>query len=297
MGVPTISVEVNPDRDAEVFFNFLHSTRFPQHRNLILREYPALKKIEEGNGGVITREDVRSFLREKYAELSVPLEAIVAKIETELFTKTYPAITELAKLMQYTWSAEFPGYTAILTLRPGSPFTPPYTFYYSAVRELRGEKDRLFSFVATHEISHLILLAILEDQQTQLASEEHDADMRYFLRELLAPALMNQPSLKELTEISSGYRGNPDLHDINVAAQGGVMQVSDYFTERLSAARQSETYSFRLFLDDMVDTLRSMQAELLARKSLWNAHGMAIRKNPSLLSQYAEPIIIRRPVP
>lgn len=303
--IPSIILDVNPDEEIAMFYHGLHNNKRPWQRNIILAvdEFQPLREILET--GDIKDEDqekqiIGNFLKGFREDNKDRIDGFIAQAQKELKERSGPALTGLAKLMDYEWSEDFPGYRVVPVLLPYSPFGEN-VFFFSILGAVQGSNQMDVLDIAIHEISHMIFYELLDKNNPELANHHDNNGINIpidYLKEVLAPVLMNQPSLRKLLDLRShpsGYIGNPDLGQMYVQVDGTSekVQISKYFQQLYENLRYREQLTFPEIMNKMIKLIQPMENELLKRKDLWDKHEFEIFRDQSLLQQYSQPIPIQ----
>lgn len=304
--IPSITLEENPEEEANIFYDFLHSKDFPQHRvhifnidaykplKVLLTEGPPKSDDEE-------KQIIRQYLAELREDKKDQIQPFIDRAKKELGEeKTQNALKELASLMDYQWEEGFPGYRVVPVLLPFSPYGEN-VFYFSMIGIALGKKQDDLTFVAIHEISHMMFHGLVQKYFPQISSQESLSDALFYLKEVLAPVLMNQKPLADQIDSSryygkeqKGYIGNDDLYQMYVSPgdSGEKIQISKYFQSLYEKMRHQENKSFKEILETMINLVTHLEGELTKRRNLWNKYGHGIFKNEAILKEYAEPMIV-----
>lgn len=294
MKVPTIRIKNNLNKEVEKFLNFLHRPQSPQFRNLIFRALPELEKslkeqdkLSKNKEKIIIRDFVINFRREHNHKI----QSIVKKSEKLLKTKIKKLLTALLSLMDYNWSKKDPNFIIIPTILPFSPFEGN-VFYFSILSQINNKKGHNVLFVSVHEISHIILYKILEKQYKKPLYQIIDRELLDFLKEILAPVLMNQKPILNLLH-QKNYSGNPFLQYIFVINKDKkILQVSKFFQEFYENLRYKNKMKFTQILKIMIFLVSSMKQEIKEKNKIWNKYGNSIINFKSTFKEYSKPIKI-----
>ncbi|TRZ52531.1 hypothetical protein D4R99_02590 [bacterium] len=291
MNIPKIEVSTpSAKKESSLFNKFLNHPNFPQHRNLIFSAFPKLKELLSNKSKEKEENIVNEFVSGFYQEHCDKIEEIGKSMKIEATEKLIPGVKDLAVLMDYEWSNDHPGYIAIPSILPFSPFETN-VFYFSILGELRGSKGKGVAFIGVHEISHFILFDVLDSIYGEETKKELNNNLIYFLKEILAPVLMNQLPLANLLSVEN-YLGNPNLKEIYILDQSGKkIQISRYF-QNIYEKEKADGKVFSEIVKEMVQILRSIQNEIDERQKLWNMSGGKIYQDETLLQKYSESIKI-----
>jgi hypothetical protein len=291
MNAPKIHIITpNAEKEIDLFNKFLNHPIFPQHRNMIFSAFPDLQNSLKNTPRDEEENIVREFIFNFYKENDEKIQKIALEASVEANEKMLPALKELAVLMDYEWKDGHPGYTAIPTILPFSPFEKDL-FYFSILGELRGTKGKGVSFIGIHEISHFILFDTLASIYERNFEKELGTNLLYFLKEILAPVLMNQPTIAKILSVEN-YSGNQNFKEIYILNENNEkVQISRYFQRFYEKAR-SENKKFTDIVKEMILLLRSIQNEIDLRQKMWNENGPKIFQDDPLLQKYSEGIKI-----
>lgn len=304
--IPPIILEENPQEEVELFHRGLHvdlyDSKHPWQRDQILRAFPDLHQMITTNPQN-EEQILKDYLQKYHQEHQDKIGPVVEKTKTELTKKSVEALSELAQLMDYKWAEESPEYKVIPVLLPYSPFGDN-VFFYSILAAVNGHPQNDALFVATHEISHMLFFEILKKQHVDMFSYSLN-QMHYplavdYLKEILAPVLMKQPTLKKYLDFSmypldqwpDGYIGNDNLIQMYVTTEdmGEKMQITKYFQQLYEKMRYQENKPFSEIVEEMLRLVSPLEDELAKKRALWNKHQNGIFKDEKLLAEYSQPI-------
>ena len=295
MLVPQIKIEYDLEKETKQFLRTLHNPNFLWLRNLIFDTLPELKNRLEGiidQDEVLEEKTIKEFIvyfREKNKD---KINEIVLKSQTLLDEKAEVALTELAKLMDYQWPEDHPGYIVIPTILPNSPFEDNI-FYYSILGEIYSDSknEQNIIFCSIHEISHFILFDIL-NKNKDVFPKSLDWLQIYYLKEILIAVLMMQEPLAKILQ-SDNYLGNPDLHQIYVYDKNEekTIQICHYFKTIYETLRQ-EDKNFIDILKIFIKLIDQLRDGLNEKFQIWNQHGFKILKDKKLLEKYRKPLSV-----
>lgn len=302
--VPQIILEVNPHEELEVFYWALHHKTYPHLRKSILT-YEYFRPLKESLKSVNIRSEIQEkeiiwdFLSKAHKQDEGNINSFIELSQQELDQKSQAALTGLARLMDYKWPEKFSGYRAVPVLLPFSPFGQN-EFQFSILGAAQGKEQKSILEVSVHEISHMILFEILKELHPKWSENyNHNNISLFYLKEILAPVLMNQPPLRELLNLSSypeGYLGNDDLEGIYVAEKGdNKMQITRYFQALYEQMRNEEGKSFEAIIDFMIRQVSPLESELAKKCYLWNTHSWKVFTDPEISKAYSQPIKISSP--
>jgi len=302
LNIPEITLEESLEAEVDIFYHSLHNQYRPWQRKLILsfRDFRPLKESLEAMPAKDEAEEKRilsEFLKQCRDRNKDQIEPFISRSRQEVSNKSGEALKELAQLMDYNWPENFPGYKVVPVLLPFNPFGKNI-FYYSILKITQGVDQKDLLEVAIHEISHMVFFEILE--RLRLSSNNFSGPKNIpidYLKEILAPVLMNQPPLRRLLDLSrypEGYTGNPDLGPmfVTVGNSGERTQISRYFQQLYERMRYQEHKTFPEIVGAMVKIIMPLEAELLKRRDLWNEYQHKIFKNQALLDRHSEPMRI-----
>ncbi len=293
--MPIVYIQYDLNKEVEKFLVFLHHPKFPQHRNLIFRALPELGELlgrEKNLNQAKERAMIKSFIvdfRKKHAR---EIQRIVKSSEKLLKAKIEKTSTALFSLMDYE-PKENLTFRIIPTILPFSPFERK-TFYFSILGKLRKKSQSDIVFVSIHEISHIILYEILEREYKKPISKIADTVLLDFLKEILAPVLINQRPLAQLLH-PKGYLGNPFLHHIFVLENNKKIQITEFFQKIYENERYKNKLKFNQVLKIMLSLILSIGRELKKKNRIWNRYGNNIVHYKEAFRLYSQPIKIKRP--
>lgn len=301
---PVITIDTNPNEETAAFYYALHNAKRPWQRKKIFgfKDFQPLKQALE-TGGILDEKQEKKIISIFLGKFREPrrdqLDKFIEYSKSELDKKAAAALTELARLMDYQWPNSFPGYKVVPVLLPFSPFGNN-VFFFSILGIAQGVAQKSLLDVTIHEISHMIFFEILGKKHPELVSYRNSNSINVpidYLKEILAPVLMNQPSLKILLDLSqypNGYLGNTDIEQIYVLSDdlNEKVQISKYFQQFYERMRYQEHKTFLEVLDEMIKLIQPMEIELARRGELWNEFGIKIIKDETILAEYSKPIII-----
>lgn len=139
--------------------------------------------------------------------------------------------------------------------------------------------------VSVHEVSHIILLDILKNENIKLGRE-----LLYFIKELIAPVLVYQEDFRACFE--KRVVGNFDVLEIYFKQNGSIIKAFDYFCEMFTKNR-IEGKGFVVFLNEAISICRKIEPEIKEKRVFSDKYGLQIMKNPELLKKFREPIELR----
>lgn len=276
-----IIVENNEEAEVNIFFKFLNSKEYPQHRNIIFSCFPELREkldLQKDNEIIILRE----FLKKVREENKDNIQKSIIFIKNEVEKHGERTLEILASLMDYKWRPENGDYSLIPTILPMSPFGDN-VFYYSIYKSLKGDTEfpKVLA-VSAHEISHIIFFDILKTRNAEMGQE-----LLYFVKELIAPILVYQDDFKSI--FKKELVGNYNVLEVYFEKEGKIIKAFDYFLEMFIKNR-SEMKNFNSFLDVMILICRKIEPEIREKRDFDNKYGMQIMKDLELLKKFREPI-------
>lgn len=285
---PPIKIKYDEDREVKIFLNFLQSSKFPQQGKQIFRTFPELERaLGEKNKTEIERKlIIKNFIRKFRADHDLEITEAMRISKVLLTAKSERALNKLAELMDYKWSPDHPGYTAIPTILPFCPFGKNL-FYFTIL----SDKHPIV-FIAIHEISHMMFYEIMAKIYNKPAEEVIGWTSTYFLKELVAPIIMNQKELKEILGSKDSY-GNSFLKHIYVMSDDKIIQITKFFQNLYEHYRYEKKLNFAETLKIMVKIIASITQEIESKNKLWNQCGNKIAENEKKFNFYKEPIKIR----
>lgn len=303
--IPPIFIDEDPNAEVEVFYRGLHNKKYVWMRGTILGvdDFQPLRQPLESDKSLDENQEkqiIGDFLRDYRSQYQEQINNFVDSCRRELEENAQPALAGLAKLMDYEWPEDSEGYRVVPVLLPYSPFGDNI-FFYSILGAVWGKQqpsDLLFTSI--HEISHMMMYEILERSHPDLVSRQDHVQLNIsvdYLKEILAPVLMNQPSLSKFYDLSryeKGYMGNPDIEKMYVISEGldEKVQISRYFQQIFEKMKYQEHKSFPEILNYMVQIALPLEAEFKKRWDLWGEHHWELFDSPELLEEYTQPIKI-----
>lgn len=287
--IPKIRIEYDLEKETATFYNFLHSSKFPQQGKLIYCAFPELEVVlNDGNKNEAEEKlAIKTFIQKFREDHGQEIDQTMQINGSLLEAKNESALKKLAELMDYRWTEDHPGYAAIPTILPFCPFGKNL-FYFSILNA--GNHDIIF--VATHEISHMLFYEIMEKIYGKPAEEVLGWAGAHFLKEILAPVLMNQEEFKKILESQDSY-GNSFLKHIYVESNDQVMQITKFFQDLYENLKHEKRLRFSEILKIMVQTISSIAEEIESKNQLWNQYGSKIAKDEEKFNAYKKPIKIR----
>lgn len=292
--IPILQIKYSLDRETEKFFNFLHHPKFPQHRNLIFRSFPDLQKSlgQIQNNKNKESEIIKGFISEFRRKNEGKINKTIKKASNLIKKDSEKALGILAELMDYQWSDDHPRYIIIPTILPFSPFEKNI-FYFSILGEIKNrETVHDIIFVAVHEISHMILLDILQNKYKKSINEIIGQSSWYFFKEIMAPVMMNQNQFKEIIHTKNYYFGNPFLRYIFISQNSEKIQITKFFQDIYENVRYKQKRNFSEILEAMIDIMLSIEKEIEYKHKMWNKFGDNIVNLENELALYSNPIKI-----
>ncbi|MCL5784089.1 MAG: hypothetical protein M1142_01900 [Patescibacteria group bacterium] len=296
--VPQIILEENPQEELELFQDGLHNQKYAWQRREIFRAFPDLEWLITANPAN-EKEILKYYLQKYHQKCQDELSPFIKNTKEELAEQSKEALSQLGQLMDYRWTEESPGYKVVPVLLPYGPFGDN-VYFYSVLPAAYGDQQTDALFIAIHEISHMLLFEILKKQHPDMFTYTSNGQMHYplaidYLKEILAPVLINQPPLQKLLNPSSrpnNYLGNTELEQIYVTDENsqGKRQISQYFQQLYEKLRNQEHRTFPETLEEMIHLILPLEDEFAKRRQLWNEHGTGIIQDEKLLAEYAQPI-------
>lgn len=299
MNIPTISIEYNLDEEVEQFLKFLHHPLYIQSRKNICRTFPKLEELlgdkKEGEEKKVLREFIQKYRLKRHDRIDNFM-----RNSQELLSKNAKnVLQELGLLMDYEWSKNFPGYKIVPVILPFTPYNyEKKTWYFSMIRAAQGVEQKDVLLVAVHEISHMIFYDYLRELGINWSAGDDPEKIAYeYLKEILAPVIMNQKSLARYLNLDfyeGGYFGNPDIAFIFVRSSknGEVLRISRYFQSIYEDLKYKKGESFLEILKVMINLILSIKEELRKKRQLWNQYGLDIFQNDHTHHTFEEPIQI-----
>ncbi|MFA6459009.1 MAG: hypothetical protein WCV79_01255 [Candidatus Paceibacterota bacterium] len=278
-----ILLDINEKSEINIFLNFLNNKEYPQHRNIIFSFLPELKTVidvePKSESDVVKKfiEDLRKGNKEN-------IDTAVNFVKHEVEAKGEKALDILAGLMNYEWQSENQGYILVPTIFPLSPFKDNI-FYFSIYKCLKGVTafPRVLA-VSIHEISHIMLYDILKDINEELSHE-----LLYFIKELIAPIIVYQDDFCDI--FKKEIVGNYNVLEIYFKMDDKTITAFDYFL-KLFEKNRAEGNDFRLFVGQMIHVCKEIESDIIKKRQFDNNHGIQIMKDPALLKEFREPILL-----
>ncbi len=295
MTIPTIKIQYNLNKEVDKFSYFLHHPEFPQHRNLILNAFSELKKIlerEKWPEKKKEKEIIKKFIIRFQKKHDKKIKSIFKISERLLRIKSKKSLVVLSDLMDYKWPKSHLGYVIIPTILPFSPYEGN-TFYFSILGMINNKRQNDVIFVSIHEISHMILLDILQKKYQKNINEIMKQDSWYFFKEIMAPVIMNQKQFKGIID-GNIYLGNNFLHHIFVIHNYKKFQITDFFQKIYEKLKSEKRNSFIKILEKMVNIILLIEKALGKKRAIWNKFGNNIVNMKSKLKLYSSPIKIKK---
>lgn len=295
MGVSTIYIEYDLKKEVKKFLTFLHHPRFPQHRDLIFKALPELGELlrrEKSLSKVKERAIIKSFVVDFRRKHAREIRRIIRSSEKLLKAKIKKSCATLSLLMDYK-PKKGPAYKIIPTILPFSPFERN-AFYFSILGMLRKKGQYDIIFVSIHEMSHIILYKILEKEYKKPISKIVDGVLLDFLKEILAPVLINQKPLAKLLH-PKDYLGNPFLRYIFVLENNKKVQITKFFQKVYENDRYKNKLKFSQILQIMLSIILLIGRELKEKNKIWNRYGNNIINYRDAFKLYSKPIKIKMP--
>jgi hypothetical protein len=293
--MPIAYIKYDLNKEVNKFLIFLHHPEFPQHRNLIFKALPELEKLlkkEKNLNKIKEKKIIKSFIVDFRKKHTSEIQRVVKSSEKLLKAKMEKSSTALFSLMNYNPKKNLT-FRIIPTILPFSPFERK-AFYFSILGAIQKKSQNNIVFVSIHEISHIILYEILEKEYKKPISKIVDKVLLYFLKEILAPVLINQKPLAKLLR-PKNYLGNPFLHYIFVLENNKKIQITKFFQKVYENERYKNKLKFNQILKIMLSLILSMEQELKEKNKIWNQYGNNIVNSKYAFKLYSKPIKIKRP--
>lgn len=283
--LPKIKIKLDQKNETDLFMTFLNHPYYPQNKVKIFRAFPTLESLLVKSTN--EKRVIQKFINVFYTDHQKEINKIIQKSEIIIKMRGKLALKALGDTMDYQW-AEQVTYYAIPTILPFSPFKDN-KFYYSIFSQIFDENKKDVLFIAIHEISHFIFyhqLKKIELSHKIILNE----DAKNYLKEALAPVVLNQKLLKNILKIKN-YRGNPEIHDLRVQESNGT--VSTFFDYLYEKNKKNKKHSFSVYLLETVKIIKLIENELSKKRIIWNKYGNQLVKNKSALLRYQKPIKIK----
>ncbi len=278
---PTITIHIDPEKDAKLLWEFLNHPQFPQLRTSNLVMHPHLK---ESVGKENFEEIVHAYTKSFYVEHAQEIELIYKQSKNLLEQKGSLALQELSRLMDYEWvtGTNYNAYISILTV---STFDDGI-FTYSILGELykRNAVKKSLLSVGIHEISHLIFFELLKPIEQKHRIKLHQ-DGRYFLKEALTTAMLNTETFRSILETEPDP-GNPEIRKLYITMPHDANILFIEYIKGLIIQSKIDKVPFTTLLEKLVLNTHAIEKSLNEKRALWNKHGSAIFKDVALLAAY-----------
>lgn len=270
------------ESEVNIFINFLNSKEYPQHKSIVFSNFPELKEMLKDVSGEKEKEILWSFLKKTRENNKENIEKSVNYIKGVVNEKGEKMLSKLASLMNYEWKPDNNNYYLLPTIYPTCPFQGN-TFFYSIINSLRGitEYPKVLA-VSAHEISHFIFFNLLQERNQPIGKE-----LIYFVKELIAPILVNQDDFNGIFD--KAIVGNYNVLEIFFDDNGKIIKAFDYFSE-LFTKNRSEKKDFRFFLEKMILISKKIEPEIIEKSDFDKKYGIQIMKDPELLKIFRKPI-------
>lgn len=284
---PEIIIENDQETGMQIFERELFDVDDQYRRNMILDRFERLRELD--NAGSLTHEKAREFLEEIYKNNEEKINEVIEKSREIIAKRGMECLKTLARYMDYEWRIQ-DKYKAIPTLLAHSPFNG-HTFYVSMYGPvLKNGKNEILD-IAIHEISHFMLFQILKDLKMDQFNQAENKGLLHMFKEALTGMLLSEPKLGELLG-NTEYRGNPETHHIFIQESESEPKLfQEFLREKFKQTKESGG-DFNSFLVETIDLLLPQAVEFAKRKGMWNKYGRKIEKNPELLAEYREAIVI-----
>ena len=287
--IPKIILEENIDldREADLFLNFLHHPYYVQNRNFIFKIFPELEKELEKQGK--ERQIIKSFISKFYSDSRDKIHKVVQKNKNLLMEKSEPSLIALLEIMDYQYDKSVV-YKAVPTILPFSPFGNNI-FYFSILGEVKGKTDKNVLTIGIHEISHFIFSDILKRIENKKGIILPD-DVKNYLKEAIAVVILNQKPLCNILKLKN-YKGNPEIQNLRVKKpNGSIKTFTDFLSESYYSIETKEHKSFNIFLEKIINILLPIAPEFTKKRIIWNKYGKKVLKEPKIIELYSNPIRI-----
>jgi len=290
MQIPSIKIKYSFNKETEIFLDFLHHPQFPQHRNMIFRAFKELKIAFNKKNGLEEKLIIKNFIKNFRKKHNYKIKKIINQSKKLLKQNSKKALVRLGLLTDYQWLKN-ENYYAFPTILPFSPYKKNI-FFFSILGAIYNNKQHNILFVSIHEISHFIVYKTLKkfyDKKISLKKESF-----YFLKEILAPVIMNQKPLQSLLKIRN-YLGNPFLRYIFIINKNKKIQITTFFQRIYEKARYGGKMDFKQILEIMALLIFSIENELIKKNKIWNQYGNDLINNKTAFKKYCQPIKIEAP--
>jgi hypothetical protein len=285
--LPKIELKSSPEAEVGLFLKFLHHDFHKQQKNIILNSFPELKNDLDNIGDRKEEDIIKNFVLNFYDQNTNKITSIIENDTQSLSQKGETILNALGNLMDDDWFERTTFY-ATPTILPFSPFEED-TFYYSILGKIRNSStQKNVLYIAAHEISHFIFYDTLKSlaiPNTLSKEGEH------YLKEALAPAVLNEEPLKEILELEN-YSGNPELHGLNLSVNGENIGFTEFISSYYHKHKIIDKENFSSILFALIDIMSTIDEELIAKKEIWNKYGMKMNENSEALENYKKPILL-----
>jgi len=267
--------------DAEAFVNFLWHPFLKQNRKSIIKIYPEIEGMMNSDSA---KADVKKFILSLHQQKREKLEEIMAEQEKIIAERERDAFQRLGEIMDYTWENPFT-YTAYLSLLPFSPFNTD-NFLYSVLGQFSGgvAKNKSVLVVAVHEISHLVFFEQLKKLDIQLSK-----GTTHLFKEILTAAILQDQKLSDFLNYKHA-EVNPEIRKLYVKKNNGVLKATHYILGLL--IKNDLNKNFLEQLKELLEEFKKADKKFDEKMSFWNKYGYPIFKDPELLQQYQEPVLL-----
>jgi len=288
MQIPSIKIKYNLNEEVRVFLTFLHHPQFPQNRNKIFKAFPELKIALDKKNKIKEEIIIKNFIKNFYKKHDYKIKKIINQSRELLKQNSEKALAQLGFLTDYQWSKD-ENYYAFPTILPFSPYKKNI-FFFSILGAIYNEEQHNILFVSIHEISHFIVYKTLKKLYNKSIPLKKAGF--YFLKEILAPVIMNQKPLCSLLQIKD-YVGNPFLKRVFIINKSKKNQITDFFQKLYEEARDKKGMNFNQILKIMTQLIFSIENELAKKNKIWNQYGNNLVNNKIAFKKYRQPIKIK----
>ncbi|MEX0918756.1 MAG: hypothetical protein WDZ85_02195 [Candidatus Paceibacterota bacterium] len=284
-----ITVKIDNKRDLSLIKDFFFKTSTHHFKERILRFYRnlpnKLERLDEPKQSLI----IDKFFSDIYQDKKSQIKSIAEESQAILDEKFPACFQELSEIMNY-YPIKQKELTGIITLLPFSPFDWP-VFYFSTVKTLFGNGENDILEITTHEISHLILFEILTDRKIDLTKSKPQKNFRHLFKESLTGMLLSENKLSKLLG-TQGYKGNPEVHNLNIESGNKVMPLREYLRINLHHYQDKDSKG-HLFLEQVIKILSVHIQAFSDKREFWIRHEQDLRNGDTrLIDEYEKPIKI-----
>ena len=290
MQIPSIKIKYNLNEEVRVFLTFLHHPQFPQNRNKIFKAFPELKIALDKKNKIKEEIIIKNFIKNFYKKHDYKIKKIINQSRELLKQNSEKALAQLGFLTDYQWSKD-ENYYAFPTILPFSPYKKNI-FFFSILGAIYNEEQHNILFVSIHEISHFIVYKTLKKLYNKSIPLKKAGF--YFLKEILAPVIMNQKPLCSLLQIKD-YVGNPFLRYIFVINKSKKIQITNFFQKIYEEAKYKKGMNFNQILKIMIQLILFIENEIIKKNEIWNRYGNNLVNNKIAFKKYCQPIKVKAP--